>query len=307
MRILLTGASGQVGSELKRTLAPLGEVIAPDRNMFDLAKPETLRDKIQEWRPDLIVNPAAYTAVDKAEKESELAFIINADAPRVLAEEAERLKIPLVHYSTDYVFDGRKTVPYKEDDLPNPINVYGESKLKGEEFIKQRCEKHLILRSSWIYNLRSHNFLTTMRRLFRESQELSIVDDQIGAPTCSKEIADATAIIIKNMVSKNQDVNIGYWGLYHLSANGETSWYGFAKAILELEKESLDKAVKLIPILTSDYLTPAQRPLYSVMDCKKIFDNFGTKLSIWNYSLELLFDRERKIISNNYHQITNKL
>ncbi len=287
-RILLTGSTGQVGWELKRSLAPLGELIAPDRNNFDLSRPESLREKIQEWKPDLIVNPAAYTAVDLAETEHELAFKINGDAPRILAEEAEHLQIPLVHYSTDYVFDGTKKTPYTENDSPNPINVYGESKLKGEKFIQQICEHNLIIRTSWVYGHHGHNFFNTMRRLFRERKEVSIVDDQVGAPTWSRMIAETTTIILGKLPHYLTDerIGLGRWGLYHMSAKGETSWYGFAEAILKMER--LENTLKLIPVNTRNYPTAANRPMYSGMDSAYLYSVFDVQLPAWDQSLRLL-------------------
>lgn len=274
-RILLTGATGQVGWELSRTLAPFGEVIAPGRDKFDLARPESLREKIREWKPDLIVNPAAYTAVDQAELEHELAFTINSEAPRVLAEESESLKIPIVHYSTDYVFDGKKETPYTEDDSVNPINVYGESKFKGEQEIQKISEQHIILRTSWVYSQQGSNFLTTMLKLFREKSELYIVGDQIGAPTSAQMLAEATAII----VGKKND-----YGLYHLTASGKTSWFGFSKAILEYA--DIDHDVILNNIYTSEYQGVAKRPLNSVLNCEKIQFNLSIKAHDWVHYLK---------------------
>ena len=230
-RILLTGSSGQVGWELHRTLMPHGEIIAPNREAFDLSKPETLRKKIQEWKPDLIINPAAYTAVDQAEDEPELAFTINATAPRVIAEEAEKLKIPLIHYSTDYIFDGEKKTPYKENDTPNPLNVYGESKLLGEQAIQQTIEQYLIIRTSWVYSHRGKNFVNTILKLAKEREELNIIDDQIGAPTSASLIANITALMVYSRAINNDTVQSG---IYNLTANGVASWHGFSEQIMHL-------------------------------------------------------------------------
>ena len=223
-RILLTGKNGQVGWELQRTLAPLGEVVVLDRRQLDLSDPDQIRERVREISPDLIVNAAAYTAVDRAEAEPEPAMAVNGTAPGLLAEEAKRIGAAIIHYSTDYVFDGAKTTPYTEEDAPNPLNVYGRTKLAGEQAVQAAGVPHLILRTSWVYGMRGKNFLLTILRLAREREELKIVDDQIGAPTWSRTIAEATAQILTS----------GAWpvsgasGIYHLTASGSTSWYGFA-------------------------------------------------------------------------------
>ncbi len=290
-RILLTGTTGQVGWELCRTLAPLGTILAPDRNLLDLSRPEKIRAQVREWRPDLIVNPAAYTAVDQAESEHEIAFQINSDAPRVLAEEASKLSIPLVHYSTDYVFDGEKKTPYSEDDEPNPLNVYGESKLLGERHVQENTEQYLILRASWVYGLRGKNFLTTMLRLFQEREEIQVVDDQTGAPTWSRMVAEASAIILSQLINRGNDES--RWGLYHLSASGQTSWFGFAEKILEeaqlghLGGDLNGHLPKLVPIAASEYPLPAERPKFSLLFTEKIIRQFGVRLPGWNKQTEL--------------------
>jgi len=286
-RILLTGATGQVGWELLRTLAPLGEVLAPGREIFDLSQPEKLREKIHEWKPDLIVNPAAYTAVDQAESEHELAFTANAAAPKILAEEAELLQIPLIHYSTDYVFDGKKGVPYTEEDSPNPLNIYGESKLKGEQSIQEINPQHLILRTSWVYSQRGNNFLTTMLRLFQEKKEISIVDDQIGIPTWSHMIAEATAHII----GKIESVDESYWGLYHLTGTGKTSWFRFAEAILSMIHDG--RHPDLYPVSSEEYPTIATRPLNTPLSSSRIHDALHVRLPYWEKQLEQLLISEQ--------------
>ena len=278
-RILLTGSTGQVGWELARTLSPLGEVLTPGRDEFDLARPESLREKIRDWSPDLIVNPAAYTAVDQAETEHDLVFKINADAPGVLAEESERLNIPLIHYSTDYIFDGKKDGAYSEDDEPNPLNVYGESKLKGELAVRSVAKKNIILRTSWVYGVRGKNFLNTMLKLFQEQEELTVVVDQIGAPTWSRMIAEATAIIVGQLKVEQDD----RWGLYHLTASGETSWHGFAEAIYELYRT--DNQVKIGKVYSDQYTTESIRPMNSRLNSKKILAAFGVSLPDWDRSL----------------------
>ena len=278
-RILLTGATGQLGWELTKTLAPLGEILTPDRTEFNLAKPESLRASIQEWKPDLIVNPAAYTAVDKAEDEYKLAFTINAEAPKVLAEESSKLNIPLIHYSTDYVFDGKKDSFYTEEDQANPLNVYGASKLGGELAVQESSEQHIILRTSWIYSLHGQNFLNTMLRLFQEKEVLSIINDQVGAPTWSRMVAESTSIIVSQLTKKEKN-----WGLYHLTTAGETSWYGFAKAIYKTA--NIKTQILINPVTSSEYITKAIRPKNSRLDNHKIESTFGIKSPNWKNSLK---------------------
>ena len=271
MRILLTGATGQVGWELRRTLAPLGEVKAFDRFGLDLADPPVIVATVRALQPGVIVNAAAYTAVDKAESEREAAFAVNATAPRVLAEEARRIGVFLVHYSTDYVFDGEKAGPYTEEDAPHPINAYGESKLAGEHAILKSGCRHLVLRTSWVYGPRGRNFYLTMLRLARERPELKVVDDQVGAPTSSLEIARATAVLIGK----------GAEGLYHMTAAGETTWYGFARAILE----QAGMKMPVVPIRTEDYPAPARRPRNSRLDCARLRREHGVSLAPWDEAL----------------------
>ena len=283
MRILLTGANGQVGWELARSLAPLGEVIGFDRSRLDLARPDTLRATVREIAPAVIVNAAAYTAVDRAESEPELARTINAIAPGVLAEEAQHLDAILVHYSTDYVFDGTKSEPYVEFDPTNPLSVYGRTKLEGERAIGASGCRHLTLRTSWVYGARGHNFLLTMLRLARKQRGLRIVDDQVGAPTWCREIAHATATLL----TRPELAARGAEGLYHLTASGATSWYGFARAIFESpEMARLGVAPpELEAIPTSVYPTPARRPMNSRLDCSRLFSRAGMRLAAWDAAL----------------------
>ncbi|MBI5936853.1 MAG: dTDP-4-dehydrorhamnose reductase [Betaproteobacteria bacterium] len=285
LRILLTGGSGQVGWELRRTLACLGELRAPDRGELDLSNPDSIRQAVRDWRPDLIVNPAAHTAVDKAESEPELAAAINARAPGILAEESARLGALLVHYSTDYVFDGSKAAPYVEDDAASPQNVYGRTKWAGEEAVRAANPKHLILRTSWVYGRRGGNFLLTMQRLMRERPVLKIVADQIGAPTWSRLIAEATAQALVQCVGSARRSDFDPWGTYHLSSGGETSWHGFAEAIAELS--GIDPMPKLAPIPGSDYPTPAKRPSNSRLSNAKLAATFSLCLPDWRQALEL--------------------
>ncbi|MBD2201309.1 dTDP-4-dehydrorhamnose reductase [Calothrix sp. FACHB-1219] len=298
MKILLTGVTGQVGWELQRTLMTIGEVIAVGRNInnpnlrMDLAQIDTIRRIIKEIKPDLIINPAAYTAVDKAETEPELAMTINAIAPGAIAEAAKEIGAAMIHYSTDYVFDGKKNTAYTELDEPNPQNIYGKTKLAGEQAIASVGVPYLILRTSWVYSLRGKNFLLTMLRLAQEREEIKVVDDQIGAPTWNRMIAEATAQIIGQAPGNISDFFANRGGIYHLTASGETSWYGFAKAIFELdEKKSDRKLQKLTPITTKEYPTPASRPAYSLLDSQKLSQSFGLILPDWEKCLALLLGR----------------
>ncbi len=290
-RILVTGPTGQVGWELCRTLSPLGEVVAlgrATRPVLDLADPKGIAATVREVRPDLIVNAAAYTAVDKAEEERTLAMTVNGESPGVLAEEAKRLGIPLIHYSTDYVFDGSKGTPYTEEDEPAPINVYGESKLAGERAVEAVGGACLVLRTSWVYGVRGKNFLLTMRRLAREREVLKVVEDQRGSPTWSLVIAEATALIVARTGLRGL---ADHAGLYHLAAAGETSWHGFATAIVENERLVGGCAVRRVePIPTSAFPTPARRPLYSLLDCGRLERTFDVHMPRWERSLALCLD-----------------
>ncbi len=289
MKILLTGVNGQVGWELQRTLMTVGEVIPVGRSQLNLAQPNTIRHIIREVQPDLIINSAAYTAVDQAESEPELAMKINGIAPGVIAEEAKRLGAAIIHYSTDYVFDGAKTIPYTEEDQPNPQNTYGKTKLVGEQAIASVGVPHLILRTSWVYGLRGKNFLLTMRKLAQEKEEIKVVNDQIGAPTWSRLIAEATAQILSQ---SRQDVS-GFLadkgGLYHLAASGATNWYEFAQAIFTHDvQDDKCKLQRLIAITSKEYPTAANRPAYSLLNSQKLTNTFGLILPDWQKSLELV-------------------
>jgi len=287
MRLLLTGAHGQVGWELNRSLMPLGEVIALDRSRCDLSRPERLPGLIRESKPDLIVNAAAYTAVDKAEQEEELATTINGAAVGVLAEEARKAGILLVHYSTDYVFDGKKQAPYDEHDAPHPINAYGRSKLAGEAALRQGGSAYLALRTSWVYAGRGQNFLRTVLRLVNGHQELRIVDDQVGAPTWARTIADATALIVA-AARREQAQGQFASGIVNLTASGATSWHGFAAAILdEAARHGLlaQRPPQLKPIASRDYPTPAARPKNSRLAGERLRQRFGIVLPDWRQGL----------------------
>lgn len=272
MKILLLGKTGQIGWELRRVLAPLGNVLAPGREAVDLAAPATLSDAVGASRPDIVVNAAAYTAVDRAESEPQAAFAVNATAPRVLAEECRRSGALLVHYSTDYVFDGQKRTPYTEDDAPAPLNVYGKSKLEGELAIRNSGCRHLILRTSWVYGTRGRNFLLAVAARARDGQSLRVVDDQIGAPTWCRNLAEATAAILGAARSAPAPD-----GVYHLSAGGSTSWYGFASAALG--RLGLDAAIE--PVKSAQYAAAAQRPAYSLLDNSKAARVLGLRLPAW--------------------------
>ena len=276
-RILLIGSAGQLGFELARVLPSHGDVIALDRAALDLADADALIAAVRGARPQLIVNAAAYTAVDRAESEMEAADAINARAPGVLAEEARRVGAPLIHYSTDYVFDGEASAPYDEQAAPNPINAYGRSKLGGERAIDAAGGPSLVLRTSWVYGLRGQNFLTTMRRLAADREELRIVADQIGTPNWTRALAEATA----TLVGRGNAYLAERSGLYHLSGGGSTSWFDFARAIFGDAPRP-----RLVPITTAEYPTAARRPLRSVLASRKFQDTFGFSLPSWDRMLD---------------------
>jgi dTDP-4-dehydrorhamnose reductase len=289
-RILLTGCRGQVGWELARSLSTLGEVIALDSSRLNLAEADAIRRTVAEIRPQIIVNPAAHTAVDKAESEPDLAYALNATAPGILAEEAEKLGAMLIHYSTDYVFDGSGETARTEDASTGPLNVYGASKLAGEKLIQASCRRHLIFRTSWVYGLRGANFLLTMRRLMRERPELKIVADQIGAPTWCRSLADATAQVLAQIESPQRGADRPLpWGVYHMTNAGETSWYGFAATIQELDAQPT--SARLHPIPSSDYPTPARRPHNSRLDNARLERVFGVRLPDWREALRLCMEK----------------
>ena len=284
MKILLLGKNGQVGWELQRSLAPLGELIALDRHSVgqcgDLSNLAGLADTVRAIRPDVIVNAAAHTAVDRAESEPELANTLNALAPGVLAEEAAQLGALLVHYSTDYVFDGSGERPWQESDTPAPLSVYGHTKLAGELRIQAAGARHLIFRTSWVYGARGGNFAKTMLRLAQERERLTVINDQFGAPTGADLLADVTAHAIRQVLAHPQDA-----GLYHLAAAGATTWHAYAQHVLaqaRLEKPTLPiKATELAPVPTSDFPTPARRPLNSRLSTQHLQSTFGLTLPPW--------------------------
>lgn len=293
MRVLLTGAHGQVGTEVVRQLAGRAEVIALDRATLDLADPDQIRARVRESRPDAIVNAAAYTAVDQAESEPDLAHAINAVAPGILAEEALRCAAVLLHYSTDYVFDGSKAGPYLEGDPVNPINTYGRTKLEGERAIAATTCDHVILRTEWVYGPHGKNFMLTMLKFAQTRPELRVVDDQRGAPTSSRQLGRLTRELLEGprgeLNAQALDRLRAASGVYHASAAGETTWCGFAQAIFEARARRLGtafKAPKVVPIPSSEYPTPARRPANSVLAGEKLQAALGTRIGSWRDGLE---------------------
>lgn len=304
-KILLMGKTGQVGRELAGLLGRVGHVTALDRQQLDLTKPDEIRRAVRSMRPDVIVNAGAYTAVDRAESEEAVARGVNAVAPGVLAEEAKRLGALLVHYSTDYVFDGTKGKPYEEDDPTNPLSAYGRTKLEGEKAIQQVGPAYLIFRTAWVYAKEGRNFLLTILRMATEKEELTIVRDQIGAPTSSREIAAATVKVLEQI--RRPAAGARQWpeikGVYHMTAGGETNWYEFAKSIVELAASQSQpeawlvaatrsrplKTRRIAPITTEEYPTPARRPLFSVLSNNRLNQEFGVKLQDWKVQLRSTF------------------
>ncbi len=290
-RVLLLGSTGQVGAELARQFRDT-ELIAPSRQAADLSRPESLRALVHAARPEVILNAAAYTAVDRAEGEPELADRVNHVAVRVLAEEAERAKALLVHYSTDYVFDGNQSEPWVETDLPAPLNVYGATKLAGERAIAAACSRYLVLRTSWVYAACGHNFLQTMLRLGRERDLLRVVDDQWGAPTTAEALAGATRAAVDRIFAENAAAPELWSGVYHATCGGQTSWYGFAQAIFaEAAKKEPRAWPRVEAIATEQYPTPAKRPRHSVLSNGKLAEQFGVQLPHWEQGLHLTFEQ----------------
>ena len=286
--ILLLGSTGQVGFELYKALKPFVNIIRPNSSELNLLNLNEIKCKLDDIKFDLIINASAYTDVDGAEENFETAFKINSLAPKILAEVAEKLSIPIIHISTDYVFDGENKHPYKEEDTPNPMNVYGESKLMGEENIKLKTENYIIFRSSWIYSNRRKNFFKTIIKLFLSRNELKVVNDQIGTPTCAFDIAESIVFIIKKLGDiKNTDCS--FWGLYHLSAFGETSWYNFANQILQTSK--INKKISLFPITSDEFFSKAKRPKYSVLNTSKLQKTFDVQIKDWKTQFQLFIER----------------
>ena len=293
-RILLLGANGQLGTELRRSLVPLGEIVAAtlsgriddaECEAADFADPQSLQPLVERVAPDIVVNAAAHTAVDRAEQERDLAFAINAEAPDVLARACAARGARLVHYSTDYVFDGRGTRPYREDDPTSPLGVYGHSKRAGELAVLGGSARHLLFRTAWVYAAHSHNFLRTMLRVGAERDELRVVADQVGTPTPAALIADVTARALQGDPQRS--------GVWHLTPTGQTSWHGFAEAIFEgaVARGLLARRPKVEAITTADFPTPATRPAYSVLDCTALQRDFGIQLPDWREGLAQTLDQ----------------
>jgi len=291
-RILILGSAGQLGTELQRSFSTAGTILAWDKERFDLANPDQVRAAVRESAPEIILNASAYTAVDRAESEPDLAMAVNAGAPQILAEEAKRSGALLVHYSTDYVFDGSKSGAWVEADTPQPLNVYGASKLAGEQAIVRVGGRFLIFRTSWVYGPHGKNFLLTMLRLGREREQLTVVDDQIGAPTTSIELADVTRTIVDGVDAGRCGAADSWAGIYHMTCGGAVSWCGFAKAIFERARSMLGgKIPEVSPIPTSQYPTPARRPHNSVLSNERLFARFGVKLAQWDDALDVAMRR----------------
>jgi dTDP-4-dehydrorhamnose reductase len=289
-RVLIVGGAGQVGVELQRSFAGFGEIVAVDKESVDLAVDSQTRELVRRIEPDVIVNAAAYTAVDRAECDAALAMAINARAPEVLAEEARERGALFVHYSTDYVFNGGKDGPWVETDATGPLNAYGRTKLAGEEAIRRVGGRYLIFRTSWVYGPHGNNFLLTMLRLGREREKLSIVADQHGAPTTSIELARATYEIVAGILAGKFGDTAAWAGLYHMTCGGSTTWYGFAEAIFAHAAELGSKAPQLTPLTTAEYPTPAQRPHNSVLSNERLAARFGVRLAEWPDALAEVVD-----------------
>jgi dTDP-4-dehydrorhamnose reductase len=298
-RILVTGESGQVGEALQRTLAPLGEVYAPTLAALDLTDASSIRKAVREFHPRWVVNAAAHTAVDKAESESDLAFSINASAPEILATEAKNIGAAIIHYSTDYVFDGTKKTPYVESDITGPLNIYGKSKLTGEQAIDASGAAYFTFRTSWVYGATGNNFLRSILRLASEREHMRIVSDQHGAPTWSFDLAQLTAHVIvqiEHLVAQTNcslvEAALPISGLYHASGRGETTWFGFAsEAIAKLQIRQPDLRLATVEaISTAEYPTAAKRPANSLLDCSKLEAAFGWRMQDWRQSLSLVLD-----------------
>lgn len=286
-RVLILGGKGQLGSELQRSFVGTNPLVSVDREIVDLAVPDQIRELLRSVRPDVILNAAAYTAVDRAESERDLAMAINAHAPEVVAEEAREAGALFVHYSTDYVFDGSKPSAWTEEDHTIPLNFYGASKLAGEDAIRRVGGRYLIFRTSWVYGPHGKNFLLTMLRLGRERDRVSVVNDQFGAPTSSVELAHATKTIVDGLLSGKFGALEEFAGVYHMSCSGSTTWYGFTEAIFERAGRLLEgRQPQVVPIPSSEYPTPARRPRNSVLSNARLHERFGIRLQPWQPALD---------------------
>jgi dTDP-4-dehydrorhamnose reductase len=307
-KILLTGRTGQLGSELHRLLPNLGDVIAPERNELDLREPQKIRQTMRAVKPQVVVNTAAYTAVDAAETDEAVALAMNGEAPGTLAQEAKKCGAAVIHFSTDYVFDGAKTTPYQETDQPNPLNAYGRTKLAGEEAVRNSGAAHLIFRTSWVYATHGRNFLMTILRLAAQREELKVVGDQVGAPTCALDLAEATTKIVARILdAPGSDKALSQLrGTYHMTAAGQATWHEFAKVILEEAGRAprtlswLASALngrpllarRVLPISTQEFASPTRRPAYSVLSNAQLAETFGFALPDWRTQLQRCFSAE---------------
>ncbi len=293
-RVLIVGGAGQLGVELQHSFAGTNPIVAVDRSVVDIADPEQVRELVRSVEPDIILNAAAYTAVDRAESEPEIAAAVNASAPRILAEEARESGALFVYYSTDYVFDGTKEGPWTEADAPNPVNAYGAGKLRGEEAIREVSGRYLIFRTSWVYGPRGKNFLLTMLRLGRERDRISVVDDQFGAPTTSIELARATRKIVDGVLGGQFGSTENWAGLYHMTCAGSTTWCGFTREIFARARHLLNgRHPEVVPIPSSEYPTPAKRPRNSVLSNLLLEERFGVRLAPWESALDEVVARIR--------------
>lgn len=292
MKILLTGKNGQVGFELRRSLSVLGDIFAVDIEECDLQSEHAVKSLVQSYRPDVIINPAAYTAVDRAETDIDLCESVNTIAPGILATEAEKLGAMMIHFSTDYVFDGKKKTPYTEGDETNPQSVYGLTKLKGEKLVESNCSRHLILRTSWVVGAHGGNFAKTMLRLASEKDQLSVVADQYGAPTSAAVLGDLTSHLVRQAIHNPADFP---YGLYHATASGSTNWHEYACHVIEKARASGKKITvpssSIKPICSSEYPTPAKRPGNSQLDTSKFRNTFKLNLPDWKVSLDHILDQ----------------
>jgi len=292
MKILLFGKSGQLGWEFQRMLPILGEVIAPDREELDISDLDAIQKTIQDVKPNLIINASAYTEVDLSEKETERAMKINARAPGMMAEMSRKLGVVFIHYSTDYVFDGRKNAPYTETDPVNPLNMYGKSKLMGEENIKQAGEAYLILRTSWVYSLRGNSFVNKVLKWSRQNKNLKVVSDQISSPTWARTLAEVTGFVLAEHKKDIYNAICERRGIYHLTGAGFTSRYEWAKQILANDPERSEQIVQAIePASSEEFPTPAVRPLFSALDCTLFAEKFGLRLPAWRDTLQMAMTR----------------
>ena len=292
MKIVLFGKNGQLGWESQQMLPILGEVISLDRKELDLCDLDAIQKILSEWKPNLIINASAYTDVDGAEKETDLAMKINALAPGIMAEMSRKLQAVFIHYSTDYVFDGGKNALYTETDQTNPLNMYGKSKLMGEENIRQAGEAYLILRTSWVYSLRGNSFVNKVLKWSRQNKTLKVVSDQVSSPTWARTLAEITSFVLaQNKKDLYENIHERH-GIYHLAGSGFTSRYEWAKQILANDPERSEQIVQAIePALSEEFPTPAVRPLFSALDCSQFEETFGLQLPAWNSTLQLAMTR----------------